>query len=408
MDTVLVRLGWMGWVLLMGLLLGGNAASAEETLTTYVPYPSTDYYDLQVNNDLAIGSISTNQMIVNGNMSATGDVMISGADMTVLIGPDFGPYGTTDSLRVMTGGGGCVTVGDPGANCSAGGGLAKLKAFTAIRGSRLYTKPNGTAYAFATAVIDDPSNVCITGASTNYSDGSRRSYLGAKILTGGSTVPDLDADLLYGPMRLESRIIELGDWRRHDLVPTSPLVNCDPAPESNFKWCSTPYLGDPVHPEWGDTINGVLVGTTVFDDPDGDPEGDPDRAVLQIGDNPSVKACLGDFQAWSSREFKKDISALTQVDTDRLLQDAAQTDVFFYRLKTDPAQRHRRIGLIAEEAPKEFSTGKTIGLVKAAAFLTATMKALKSEQDALKKRLDALEQRRAARQAVAMIKTNSR
>jgi hypothetical protein len=257
-------------------------------------------------------------------------------------------------------------------------------------------------YAYARSTWNNVQ--CTFGNIWTNANGDRRSFLGARNLSAVGGIPN-DATDTYAPFRIESGVIQFGDWMRQRYGIGNPVVDCGTPLDGNndeyFKWCWTFWIGDQV---LGDTVDGVLVGTDTVYDNDVSKRELWDKVLFQVGHPTGTPAeqlmrARLNLTKWSSREYKKDISPLDAAGVSALLHDAMAVDVFRYRLKIDPPQRHLRIGLIAEEAPSEFSDGKMLSQTKAAAYLAGLMKALRQEQVHLSARLDELEERRAARLA---------
>ncbi len=389
--------------LLVFMLLAGRTAIAladDVTLTTYLPSPDwEDYKRLQARGQFTIddAAATAGSLQIFGNLDVwNGSVTVTGDANPIHFGRNWGPYSTAgtpiDGLRVQPAAN-CVSIGTNTCNP----GTSKLKVFTAIRGNGLFVKPQGPEpnYLFANATWT--GTPCLFASPAN-PDGTRRGFLGARRMIGTGPAPAVDP---FAPMRLEARLIEIGDWRRADMG--LPVIPCPPNPPTRFKWCSTPYTG---HPDYGDTTQGILVGVDTIPNPGQEdivPAATPlwyqNVVVLQVGDpaNPMDAYFGNNIQAFpSSRAFKKDIVPLTAAEMSGYLTQAAKTDVAYYHYIGDPPDRALRIGLIAEDAPKEFSDGKSIHLFQAAAYLTASMKALKMENDALRARIEVLEAKKAA------------
>jgi len=78
----------------------------------------------------------------------------------------------------------------------------------------------------------------------------------------------------------------------------------------------------------------------------------------------------------STQEEKKDISYLSEIDYENILGQIASTSVATYSYKTDTGANPERLGLIAEEAPREIlsTDGRGVDLYKMASFLWAGVK----------------------------------
>lgn len=139
------------------------------------------------------------------------------------------------------------------------------------------------------------------------------------------------------------------------------------------------HLGDP-DSSIG-MMQSVLIGT---DTPNGDPS-----VILNVNGQVKAQGVTG----FSSVQYKKDIVPLTPFDYQSILNKIEQIDVVRYRYKTDPKESKLRLGVIAEDSPKEMLSqdGKSIRLVDSVAFLAAGLKALEQRNVDLKKRLRELE-----------------
>ncbi len=119
--------------------------------------------------------------------------------------------------------------------------------------------------------------------------------------------------------------------------------------------------------------------------------------------------CSSGTALTSTREAKRDISVLKAADYRHILDKVASTDVVRFRFKADADDRRSRIGVIAEDAPKDIITpdGKHISMGEYNGFLLAAIKgqqqqismqqglldALRAQNEALIRRMDLLDPR---------------
>ena len=120
---------------------------------------------------------------------------------------------------------------------------------------------------------------------------------------------------------------------------------------------------------------------------------------LQVGDpplpgNPSLYALAYSWDVFSSRQYKTDISVFESHDIQRVFSEIAKLNVVRFHYKGDKPEDRLRMGVIAEEAPKEVLSANetTLSMTDTIGFLVAGIQALKTENDVLEKEIGALEQ----------------
>jgi len=95
----------------------------------------------------------------------------------------------------------------------------------------------------------------------------------------------------------------------------------------------------------------------------------------------------------STRDSKKNISYLSETDTNNFLEKIKNLKIAKYDYKTDSGNSAQRLGLIAEEAPSEILTasGKGVDLYKLTTFALAGIQGLQMKLDDIETRLTNLE-----------------
>lgn len=139
---------------------------------------------------------------------------------------------------------------------------------------------------------------------------------------------------------------------------------------------------------WTSTPNAVIFHNAA----------DPIRVGIQVMDPTNYIDVAGgaycDGTNWvnaSSREYKKDIEALTPKEYEEILQKLAGTTVVRFRFKTQEDDE-LHIGVIAEDAPEEIVDAQRNGIPTgdAIGFLLAALKAQQEEIELLRKDIQAL------------------
>ena len=95
----------------------------------------------------------------------------------------------------------------------------------------------------------------------------------------------------------------------------------------------------------------------------------------------------------STRDSKKNISYLSETDTENFLEKIKNLKIAKYDYKTDSGNSAQRLGLIAEEAPSEILTtsGKGVDLYKLTTFALSGIQGLQIKLDDIETRLTNLE-----------------
>lgn len=116
----------------------------------------------------------------------------------------------------------------------------------------------------------------------------------------------------------------------------------------------------------------------------------PDR-ILEIGSGKGNARADG-WDVWSSKEYKKDIASLDSSDYEDILRKVGEIDVVKYRYKREDDDNKLRIGVIAEEAPKEIISEdkRAMSLSDSIGFLIAAIKAQQQKILALEKEITKL------------------
>jgi len=98
---------------------------------------------------------------------------------------------------------------------------------------------------------------------------------------------------------------------------------------------------------------------------------------------------------YSSKTHKKDIQPLVSADYRDILSKLQQTNVFHFRYKEASNDSKLKVGLIAEESPKEIvsSDGKGIDLGETISFALAAIKAQQEQIEDLKGQINQLKSR---------------
>ena len=122
--------------------------------------------------------------------------------------------------------------------------------------------------------------------------------------------------------------------------------------------------------------------------------------IFVVGETPSVYSGLGwlpdcranGWNAFSSREFKKDITPLSPVDYQNILSKLASTDIVQYHYRIESSANKIHTGFIAEDAPSDIVSADRKGLSQQdeIGFLLASLKALKMENQELREMVEKL------------------
>jgi hypothetical protein len=120
---------------------------------------------------------------------------------------------------------------------------------------------------------------------------------------------------------------------------------------------------------------------------------------LQLPDNAneSGRGRANQWTTYSSREEKRDITALRPQDYASVLEEIAEMDLVYYRYKNQEDDR-LYLGVIAEDAPEQVVTSdrKGLSLSEFTAFAMAGLKAQQEQIEEQRERIDTLEKEMAA------------
>ncbi len=366
-----------------------NAFCENSQVSITYPTPYASYRNVQIERNFTIGKNPAtpatdwfqiaNPAAVTPVTSIHGDLLIrktaanTGGNLTIRNclfragGPDYsnsqtgsGPYGW-DGFRVAGNSFGNVFIGGDPAKISA-----RFKAETVTAGKRFF------------AVQNPPSSGTnrLYGEMRGFTDLSQPSIPDTRLQKKAQFRAKYDngtdgnfTDDYFGPMRIDGYYLRFGE-KNADRVIYDAQGHMD-----------TVLIG----------AQNVAAGFT------------PANVFLQVGNPGDGSSASGDFRAFSSREFKKDITPLTTSQYREALSMISQTPLWYYRFKGDAADSKMRLGLITEDTPRELimPEGKAINLYDTLGHLAAAMKQLKSENDALKKRLEILEKKRSTLQNTA-------
>ncbi len=120
---------------------------------------------------------------------------------------------------------------------------------------------------------------------------------------------------------------------------------------------------------------------------------EPSNYALQVGNlGDGSEARANAWNLLSSREYKRDIEALSPEECRDILSKIEAVDVVRYRYADDD---YRHLGVIAEDSPKEILSrdGQGVSLGDYSAFLLAGLKAQQAELSALRAEVEALKAR---------------
>jgi hypothetical protein len=102
------------------------------------------------------------------------------------------------------------------------------------------------------------------------------------------------------------------------------------------------------------------------------------RNILTIVRGSATDPVADDWTRYSSKEYKRDISTLTPEDERLALRALLTTPVVRFRYKDQGPDAKEKIGVIAEDAPKELlaeANSKALSLSEYISFVHAAMKA---------------------------------
>lgn len=140
------------------------------------------------------------------------------------------------------------------------------------------------------------------------------------------------------------------------------------------------YSTDPDDPQAGGNVG---IGTTVSP-----------TYKLQVGDAGStLEAVAHNWQAFSSRDYKKDITPLSAAQARDLAGRIRDLRPVYFRYKEAPSSQRAQVGVLAEEAPKEVLTPdrSTLSLTDSIAFLSAVLREMSVRQSKLEAEVARLE-----------------
>ena len=103
----------------------------------------------------------------------------------------------------------------------------------------------------------------------------------------------------------------------------------------------------------------------------------------------TITTASGGLSCSSSRDVKKDIAELSDVELGDILATLNQLTLVRYRYKEEPSTRKLHLGVIAEDSPDEIvsENGKAISLSDYVSFVAAAVKALAAQTDSLSDRI---------------------
>jgi hypothetical protein len=89
----------------------------------------------------------------------------------------------------------------------------------------------------------------------------------------------------------------------------------------------------------------------------------------------------------SSKDFKKDISKVSEDELEKILEKIEETDLYNFKYKEGISDDKQHVGVITEESPREIVTsdGKHLDLIDVTGFLIASVKALSKKVRELEK-----------------------
>jgi len=367
----------LAFILLLGFALTQDARAAEIDVTTYYDAPFGDYKEFRLSGTLAAGLVDADP----------GPLLIGAGSYTAAF---FGGFNVWNN----------DIPGHLGA--SRGGGLT-------VTGNLDIQDALGISLLYVNATTDR------VGIGTRAPAAALDVRGEAKAINLFAYASPLDPTQPYAEMNTEVTPERFGAgywWNQ-----TFP---------HRYRFCTMHIDGDPIAIQSIDKsamglgglgrgqliINGMPVGYVTYDakvilvvgepqqnqvldpDPDeatGDGDGDPNQGDYPVA-LPKPQAFAHQWYQFSSREYKKDIVPLMPAEYGTILSSLAVMDVVRYRFHSESGTTKPHVGLIAEDVPEDMaqSDRKSIGLGEQAAFLLASAKALRGEQDDMRARVERL------------------
>lgn len=387
-------------------LFGGTS-----TLTTLISAPSAHYKELVARTSFTAGTSGTplTTLTFNGPSSNNPGLTMKNNGTQTYLGGNGGNFTVT----------GNVIVGDTNTT------TLRLFEVTSSNGGRVGIGSQSTATPQATLEVR-PNPGSGNGNTTSTSP-VHRGDIKAMIVTAHLNVQNYTFP--WAEMNAQYNAADSRDKNQNDGARAGfSAIGSDNASGGGYYWATTHIDGDPLLIQTIDksntapitidrqgmtsgggfgqvVIRGFPTVSTQFD------SGQPyngrlpagktaDNAVLIVGEwdntvysglyTPDARA-----YAWntiSSRSFKKDIQPLVPSDYSTIAEHLLLTDVYHYHYHGDSADSKLRTGFIAEEAPQEIVPRgrQMVGMQDTVGFLLASLKAVKSENDAIAERIERL------------------
>lgn len=116
--------------------------------------------------------------------------------------------------------------------------------------------------------------------------------------------------------------------------------------------------------------------------------------ILTVVQNSATDPIADSWTVYSSRQYKENITALSEEELKAILEQAAQMKLYHYTFKNDSTGKVK-LGIISEESPSQILTedGKAESINEYIAFLHAAIKAQQKELEELKKASNELKSR---------------
>lgn len=361
----------MIFLALTSIVLPGErpALSDNVRINTFYPSPYEEYNLSTIRGTLAVGGSTTAapETDINGDLTVeNGNVTVRGNGL-VRVGPCRGPFstaGTKCEPPATVDGWDGLTIDPIERFVNIGTGIAqtpfeglRLKVHARILASAFYchwwdNTLGDWVYTYQEA--EGPSTV----GSTSASDAGKKGFFGARRANSSQTNVLNDT---YAPMRVEASRVYLG-VNETSILGVTERVSI--GSESAYTSQATDTTGLKTYAALF-YVNGDALGNN--------------------------------WTTYSSRLYKKDIVPLSSKDYGRILDQAATIDVVRFRYKEDPADSKLRIGVIAEESPREIlmEGNDGLNLADSIGYLAAAMKELNTRHQALKDRLTKLEEKKA-------------